>query len=605
MRFYAISAALLGYKTAEAVECFVCTSSFEATLLGSDAGVNCWNTAATAPTSGTQTATVTGCETCTAQIDLVDGFPKAISRGCETTTQTPLTKDYNAITCSATLNAYSNYFVSDTVNSLEQTSKCTMDCTSDKCNSQFAVTDLTVCGQIDDYTQKWCDFTSGTWYCLNGFYPNGVSTDSNPPGSTIPCQVSTTVVTDTFTPIQCVQCNSMTDSTCFEAATQSNCNDETYQSCYSTSTVTYDRHTGTILKEAVVKGCSTAAPAAFGTIVPDQCFWSDARTTRSTSGASDLFYTEKDTLTATYDQGVELVCSQRCDPSNANCNSIVPNGQISTAEETIYCAVYNSDSVANDVKQDYDFSASRIACPAGTTGCYSKVSYLLRDDNKFLMRGYAAEQQNNVERVRITRQERGCLSVSAPEVTENKCTDSTDSFGGTKIQAGVTMHTCEEHCVGNICNDAMWPNRVRCLRTDAGAISSDFGVQYEDIVVKPCPTPADDTCYISEYNFLTPTSSYYRNQDSTIAYKTAGTDLGFGTTVYRGCTIGADKYYETSCRTQGNRGTGADHAREFFESCNFTCTNHGCNFGTAYSGSFVQLVSPVLMLLAVAFKNML
>jgi len=603
MKLYALSAALLGYKTAEAVDCYTCTSDFTGPLGGSDAGVSCWSPTDTSTGSNTATATTTGCTTCTVQIDLVDGFPNKITRGCDANAQVPEDFSYGAVTCSATTNIFEAYFTEDEEHVLQQKSKCMMDCTSTKCNTQFAVTDLSVCGQRDDYTQVWCDFTTGTWHCNSGFYPDGNESAGNTPSVNQPCQVSNTVVTNTFTAISCVQCNSMTDSTCFTAGTATQCNDETYQSCFATSTITYDRHTGTVLKEAIVKGCSTLAPTASGTITPDQCFWSDAQATRSDTHASDVFYTQKDTLTSNYDQGLELVCSNRCDPAVANCNAGVPDGQISTAEETIYCAVHNSDSVAGAVKQDYDFGTMLIACPAGTTGCYSKVSYMLRDNNKFLIQDFISDQTNSAARVRVTRQERGCLSTTAPEVTENKCEQSTSFVAGTNIPAGVSMTTCQESCVGNACNHYNWPNRVKCLRTDAVS-TPVVGVQAHDLVVKPCPSPADDTCYISEYNFLTPTSSYYRNQDATENYRAGGEDLGFTTTAYRGCTIAADKYYETGCNTQGNRGTGRDHATEFFESCNFTCANDGCNFGSAYSGSFVQLVSPVLVLLGLAFKNL-
>merc|ERR1712088_1154785 len=430
----------------------------------------------------------------------------------------------------------------------EQATTCKSDCTSDRCNSDFVVSDLTVCGQIDDYTQKWCDFTTGNWQCNSGYYPSGTESLGSTaiPGSTVPCQVSTTAVTDTFTAISCVQCNSMTDSTCFTKTTASSCNDETFQSCFAQSTITYDRHTGAMLKETVVKGCSTEAPASVGTITPDQCFWSDARVTRSGNGASDVFYTQKDTFTTSYDQGLELVCSSRCDPSvSSTCNSEVPNGQISSSEETIYCAVHDSDSTSGDVSQSYDFTGSLIACPAGTTGCYSTVTYMLRDDNAFLNQNFVGQEASNEARVRVTKQLRGCLSTS------------------TQVQ----------------------------------------GAEAESVVL-PCRTPADDMCYIAEFNMVTPTSSYYINEAATDALRDAGTDLGFTTTAYRGCGIQSDRYTETGCDKQGVRGTGTQHKNQWFESCNFTCFNEGCNWGTAYSSSFLELASPLVMVVALVFKNL-
>jgi len=618
MKLYHALAALAGYQTAEAVICYSCTASFESTLGASDAGPGCWNptnTAATGvtvtPTIGTTGTSGTGnCLTCTAQITLVDGFPKSITRACETTTQDANNFSYGAVTCSATAMDFSDYFtssalVTDSDTTLEQSTTCKSDCTSDRCNSDFVVSDLTVCGQIDDYTQKWCDFTTGNWQCNSGYYPSGTESLGSTaiPGSTVPCQVTTTAVTDTFTAISCVQCNSMTDSTCFTKTTASSCNDETFQSCFAQSTITYDRHTGAMLKETVVKGCSTEAPASVGTITPDQCFWSDARVTRSGNGASDVFYTQKDTFTTSYDQGLELVCSSRCDPSvSSTCNSEVPNGQISSSEETIYCAVHDSDSTSGDVSQSYDFTGSLIACPAGTTGCYSTVTYMLRDDNAFLNQNFVGQEASNEARVRVTKQLRGCLSTSTPEVTENKCEQSTTFSAGTNITPGVTMTTCQESCVGNACNAYNWPNRHKCLRS--GQTATQVQGAEAGSVVLPCRTPADDMCYIAEFNMVTPTSSYYINEAATDALRDAGTDLGFTTTAYRGCGIQSDRYTETGCDKQGVRGTGSQHKNQWFESCNFTCFNEGCNWGTAYSSSFLELASPLVMVVALVFKNL-
>jgi len=212
-------------------------------------------------------------------------------------------------------------------------------------------------------------------------------------------------------------------------------------------------------------------------------------------------------------------------------------------------------------------------------------------------------------RTRVIKQERGCLSTSAPEVTENKC-DASTAVTHTNIPADVTMTSCQESCVGNACNNRVWPNRVKCLRTDNGAVSTAANAagialtSNADNVVKPCPSPADDTCYIAEYNFMTPSSHYHRTTEGTFNYIGAGTDLGFSPTVYRGCTIGSENIYQTGCNKQGARGTDGRLKYEYFESCNFTCANDGCNFGSAYSGSFMQLVSPIVMVLAFAFKNL-
>merc|ERR1712079_64180 len=158
---------------------------------------------------------------------------------------------------------------------------------------------------------------------------------------------------------------------------------------------------------------------------------------------SSTFYDEKDAETATFDQAIEYACTKNC--LDSGCNTDIPNGVVEEAEQTIYCAVYDSTEVTS-VKQDTDFSTMTQACPAGTTQCYSSVTYLLRDNNQFLLLDVESDEHSNGDRTVIIEQKRGCWSESST-VTETECTMDADYSPSTNV-AGVpiTKHTCTETC---------------------------------------------------------------------------------------------------------------------------------------------------------------
>lgn len=582
---------------AQNLECFNCDVSFNSQPGSNAAGPSCWTPAATASGDADATAQVTAQRRCFTDIYFTDGYPTRIHRYGSAAEDDANNISYGAQTCGEASGTSINnfrtlFYAQDNLNAIQIETKCQMDCATDDCNTHLGLggtSGYNVCPQIADHTQKWCDFTDQTWKCNNGFYPDGNAGNTGNPASNTPCQVSTATVTDTFTPISCVQCNSMTDTDCWSKSTATQCNDETYTSCFSTSAVTYDRHTGAVLLETLVKGCSTVAAA--GGVVHDQCYWSDAETTLTSGSNGNGYDTEKDTETANYDHGYELTCTQRCDPSGSYCNGAdVPNGVVD--DNVVYCAQYDSDTAAGAIMQTLPTVAE--ACPSGTTGCYSKVSYMLRAKNDLKISAWDNDfNTDNTERVRITSHKRGCATAST--VVTGKCESNTFT-SGSNFQPQVTMHTCESQCTGNFCNYD-WPNRVKCLRTDDTSTYEQN--KYGNWVVHPCPTPADDTCYVAQYNFLSPTSKYYRDQAASDAYIQNGDDLGFSTSISRGCIIQDDGYFETGCRKNGHRGDDM-----YFESCNMTCTNDGCNFGTGYSSSFLKMTSPLVVMVAYLFGRL-
>jgi len=111
-------------------------------------------------------------------------------------------------------------------------------------------------------------------------------------------------------------------------------------------------------------------------------------------------------------------------------------------------------------------------------------------------------------------------------------------------------------------------------------------------------------CYIAEFNMVTPSSDYDPNEMATNAFRDSGDDLGFTASAFRGCGIQSDRYIETGCNKQGVRGTSSQHKKQWFESCNFTCFSDGCNWGTGYSSSFLQLASPLVMTVALVVMKL-
>ena len=608
MKYFSI-AALAGssyFQGTEAVDCYSCTESLNS--IADNTRIACWTPTTTAPSNGVATAEGTGFDRCFTSITFSNGYPVQISRFGGVNTDDGVSQEadddaaldftLNAQTCSSTtVSSWARgVFQVDDQSSVSAATTCMYDCASDNCNSQIQLSQYTMCSQIEELANKWCDFTDGNWHCNDGYYVGGVVANGHLPTSSQTCELPTTTTTNTFTGISCVQCNSMIDGEdCFTKTTATTCNDESYVSCFSTSTVTYERHSGDVLLQTVTKGCSTES--APGGVVHDQCYWN----LNTLASVDSTFDSEKDILTDNYDHGYELVCSQRCDPSGSYCDSSsTPNGVIE--EETVYCAQYDSDSAAT-VEQGTDLSSMIMACPSGTTGCYSMVTYLKRAHNHFMYpdvknggSGFNVANLDSSDRTRVVHQMRGCLSTTAPEVTSNSCEEDATFVAGANVDPMVTRTTCMESCEGNACNAYTWPNRPLCLQSDMDA----NGIEVDMYPASPCPSPADDVCYIAQFNFLSPSTHYFRDQGATDQYTSSGSDLGFNTVASRGCAVKADDFVETGCNIIGMR----DDDDMYFESCNYTCNTNSCNFGTAYSSAFMKIMSPVVMMVAMIFGKL-
>jgi len=110
----------------------------------------------------------------------------------------------------------------------------------------------------------------------------------------------------------------------------------------------------------------------------------------------------------------------------------------------------------------------------------------------------------------------------------------------------------------------------------------------------PCATPAHTTCAISEYNMLPADSLYKHHYGKRLMYGDANkygemkVNLGFESTTTRYCAYSAADV-PAGCSETGNKGTsdwqkGIDNwnvYKQYFVSCNKTCTENGCNWGSA------------------------
>ena len=238
---YTSSLLALLAKNSEAVTCYSCTDlAFNADETA-DAAETCWHPDATTPTI----TCTDGTQTCGEAMTFLDGWPQSVSRGCNTlltgaSEDTP-GETRNTVTCSNELNQFRNVFDPAYPVLAEEfaSTTCQADCTTDLCNLRVELEGLSICDPSrntpNDGTTKWCDFITGTWMCKAAF-GGGVASDN------VACvaPVVVTVITDSFTPISCIQCNSETDgASCWTKTSQTACEDETFVSCTSETTITY------------------------------------------------------------------------------------------------------------------------------------------------------------------------------------------------------------------------------------------------------------------------------------------------------------------------------------------------------------------------------
>lgn len=309
-----------------------------------------------------------------------------------------------------------------------------------------------------------------------------------------------------------------------------------------------------------------------------------------------MFGIEKEAASGKWLGEPQLNCVLRCDPSEsgAGCNG-VPNGSpnvVDTDTAAIVCAKFDVTGDAAAATGPYEVIGFEI-CGAGVTECYSEVTYMVRG-----MQAYSYDPVTDAQdRVRILAHKRGCKTASM-EIEDACVTD--ESFSASANVDGIDLKkvTCSEVCEGDDCNNNNWPMRPKCLQ-DGVMFNNAFGADY----VQPCSSPAHSACTVQEYNMIHEASNYKRFVDDHVVASGNEVDfsqnLGFSTTIRRGCVI-EESDVPTGCSTNGHREGGRFGYKNslFFENCNFTCTDDGCNFGTGYSSSLSVVASMGALVIA-------
>jgi len=575
---------LAGRHSVAAVECYSCTDDALNSFTGD---ANCW-----VPNANTATTTCTdGTQRCSESMTFLDGWPQSVARGCETILLDPLDdtpgETTNAITCDNALTEFRNFFDGSYPSGAAEfaSTTCQSDCVTASCNSRIALTQLRVCDPTQNTANsvtKWCDFTTGAWMCRNA-YGGGAAT------ANVDCTlttVSTLTAADTFTPISCVQCNSETDAGCWAATAATACENENYVSCSAETVVTYNKETGDKLRESVVRGCSltNADLETSGIPVFDQCNWS-----RNEEQDQAEFGVEKELAAGRWANELQLNCVSRCDPGvvGANCN-YVPNGKLADdIENPLVC--YHLDVTGDAAVGTTSTISGLEVCAPGVTSCYSEVTYLVRGSQH-----YVYDPMADTKRVQILSHKRGCGIAAAEGCAMDATFSASDNVGDLDVKKYTCSETCNE---ADGCNGYNWPARPKCLQD--GMSESRLGYQH---VVLACSTPAHEACSVQEYNLINDGSKYQKFvEDHVVTNDANNANLGFSTQVRRGCVIDAEQI-PTGCEKSGARETDTLYFGDdslFFENCNFTCVNDGCNFGTGYSGSAGVVASVVALLLAV------
>jgi len=588
---------LLG-KTSAQITCYSCTANFDSFL---DDTTACWTPDSTTSTVSCSAAAPHTAPQCNQKIVFADGFPQSIERSCNSYS-VPSTDNFetqNAQTCDVSVlesrDWHSNVHAAAVTN--YASASCQQDCATANCNNGYALRDLNVCDHTKvsaaDVAGKWCDFETGQWYCrsIGTDFGVGVLAVDN-----VACTATTTPVTVTvspiFSPISCVQCNSETDSDCFTKTAATACETEGSVSCSAETVITYHKHTGEKLREAIVRGCSsTVATHTTTTPVFDQCHWTGSEDEVLASN----YENEKQAKDSKWLNEIQLACVATCNPSNNNaaCN-VVPNGlaQDAAQEKLIRCVTfaYDATSTGNEAAAQSSSFNSYEVCQPGVTQCYSSVTYLDKVHQDFI----PDPLTDGFEDVILTHT-RGCGPSTAAGCVQDVWSASTNVAG---INTNVKKYTCAETCIGDLCNNNNWPNRPKCYQ------SSGPGTPMA------CASPAHSACAIIEKNLISAGGRYKKFVEDHVVGDSAGMssweqNLGFTTTVERGCVHHAQQH-PTGCEKIATRPTEQYFFDDelFVENCNYTCSHNGCNFGTGYSGSIVQSLSVAALVLAMAVQNL-
>jgi len=368
--------------------------------------------------------------------------------------------------------------------------------------------------------------------------------------------------------------------------------------CSAQTLTLFDKDSGVVLHEKITKSCTSGLqPSA------DQCHWTDSldgANFYSDTASMALFHTNKEFKTNSWGMPAALVCSSVCDPTTDNtCNAPIPNGKMDdTKESGVFCA--SNDGSGTDLQlKTADWTNKIIKCPAkdsagvAITGCYSKVSYMMRPSN-------IHENKMGSELVKIIKHERGCMT-STMTITAG-CTSTATSTSPKVTGLAVNIHTCQSTCTGDACNNLNWPTRVKCIQdtVDNSIVDTtrQAAMKKTGMLAFPCPTPAHTACAITEANILGEDNLYNHFYKKKITYGLANnammqgdddvTNLGFVSETQRMCLYDASDI-TVGCSETGRKGTSDwnsgidnwDKYRQNILSCNKTCTEDGCNWGSA------------------------
>jgi len=214
---------------------------------------------------------------------------------------------------------------------------------------------------------------------------------------------------------------------------------------------------------------------------------------------------------------------------------------------------------------------------------------MMRDQN-------VHENKMGSDLVRIIKHERGCLTSTMTITTG--CTSTASSTSPKVTGLAINIHTCQSTCTGDACNNLNWPTRVKCIQdtVDNAIVSTNIQTMMKKTgqLAFACPTPAHSACAITEANMLGEDNLYNHFYKKKLTYGDTNkqgeesTNLGFTTQTQRMCLYDAADI-TVGCSETGKKGTSDwnngidnwDKYRQSIVSCNKTCTEDGCNWGSA------------------------
>ncbi|XP_039253325.2 uncharacterized protein LOC120330429 [Styela clava] len=426
---------------------------------------------------------------CQTIVTIEDGIVTLLERSCKSPVSDADTNDEGIPTtekCKTNIAAGSNPV---------QNTMCYLPCSTDYCNNQ-TISEFALCTSNCSYGIGGgsCDYLTGKCVCNSGHT-----------GSNCDVEVQASAL------INCVQCNSETDTNCASGSIKASpCpGAETY--CSTTNTTIYD-DTLTVVSFVVTRGCTTNFTAE------DECSFSDVVSSISTTGYK------------------EFTCYSTC--SSNGCNTNKADGLLDANEKKhLLC-----NQCTSDTGDCIDFNG-RSPCINGEKYCYAKVNYLIseREDETYKDPAYKIQS--------VTR---GCTSTVIP----TKCVNTPVP------RVSFKNVTCTESCQWDGCNTG-WPARPKCITCSSNKVIGGYNRDgYDECLQNPpeatdCEFPYEQYCYIyddgNEQGRGTSPTGYPRRITRGCSYRDVGTSCSYKT--LRGHTI---QTCNRTCATDGcNVGNGS------------------------------------------------